>query len=209
MVFVLDTERKPLTPCHPARARRLLTKGKAAVWRRYPFTIILKMAVDQPTLGGLRIKLDPGSQTTGLAVINDGRGEVVFAAHLQHRGSAIKKRLDSRRAVRHSRRQRKTRYRAPRFNNRKNKKKGWLPPSLQSRISTILTWVNRLCRYCPVTAISMELVKFDLQKMEHPEISGNVCRTCSGACHRLIQHHYQTRHCRRDQPSLLYNPSPL
>jgi 5-methylcytosine-specific restriction endonuclease McrA len=115
--------------------------------------------------------VDPGSKTTGIALVNDASGEVVFAAELAHRGRAIKAALDKRRVVRRSRRQRKTRYRAPRFDNRK-KPKGWLPPSLQSRLANILTWVRRLMRLCPIAAISQELVKFDLQRMENPEISG-------------------------------------
>jgi 5-methylcytosine-specific restriction endonuclease McrA len=115
--------------------------------------------------------LDPGSKTTGLAILNDASGEVVFAAELQHRGSAIKAALDSRRAVRRSRRQRKTRYRKPRFKNRR-RKQGWLPPSLESRLANILTWVKRLLRLCPITALSQELVKFDLRQLENPEISG-------------------------------------
>ena len=41
-VFVLDKNRKPLDPCHPAKARKLLKSGKAKVLRRYPFTIIIK-----------------------------------------------------------------------------------------------------------------------------------------------------------------------
>ena len=170
-VFVLDTNYKPLNPVHPGRARILLSQGKASVFRRFPFCIILKVAVDQPILADLRVKLDPGSQTTGIAVVNDASGEVVFAANLIHRGKDIKKRIDSRRGVRRLRRSHHTRYRAPRFNNRK-RKRGWLPPSLESRIANVLTWVSRLRRYCPITAISMELVKFDMQKMENPEISG-------------------------------------
>ncbi len=169
---MIDTNYQPLNPIHAGRARILLAQGKAAVFRRFPFTIILKVAVDQPDLVDVRVKLDPGSRTTGIAVVNDASGEVVFAANLEHRGQKIKASLDDRRAVRRSRRNRKMRYRAPRFDNRKNKKKGWLPPSLQSRISNITTWVTRLSRYCPITAISLELVKFDLQKMENPEISG-------------------------------------
>src|SRR5205823_4844752 len=58
------------------------------------------------------------------------------------------------------------------FQNRRNKKKGWLPPSLQSRISNIITWVQRLARVCHITNMSMELVKFDTQLMENAEISG-------------------------------------
>ena len=170
-VFVIDSYYQPLNPVHPGWARILLSQGKAAVYRRFPFTIILKTVVAQPQVEPLRVKIDPGSQTTGIAVINDASGEVVFAANLDHRGEKIKKRLDDRRAVRRNRRAHHTRYRAARFNNRK-RKSGWLPPSLESRIANILTWVNRLRRYCPITAISQELVKFDLQKMECPEISG-------------------------------------
>jgi len=170
-VFVVDSYDKPLNPVHPGWARLLLKQGKASVYRRFPFTIILKTVVGLPQVEPLRIKIDPGSQTTGIAVVNDTSGEVVFAANLEHRGKEIKKRLDNRRAVRRNRRARLTRYRKPRFNNRK-RGIGWLPPSLESRVANILTWVNRLRRYCPCTSISQELVKFDLQKMENPEISG-------------------------------------
>ncbi len=170
-VFVVDTNRKPLNPIHSGYARLLLTQKKAAVLRRYPFTIVLKTAPQQPEVHPLRLKIDPGSQTTGLALVNDATGEVVFAAEIAHRGQAIKKALDERRAVRRSRRQRKTRYRKPRFANRK-RKVGWLPPSIESRIANSMTWVERLRKVAPITAISQELVKFDMQQMEHPEISG-------------------------------------
>jgi 5-methylcytosine-specific restriction endonuclease McrA len=170
-VFVLDINKQPLNPVHPGRARLLLSSGKAAVFKRYPFTIILKHAVQSPVVETLRLKIDPGSKTTGLALVNDSSGAVVFAAQLAHRGRAIKKALDDRRAVRRSRRQRHTRYRKPRFGNRR-RPDGWLAPSLASRVCNILTWVKRLTRLCPITAISLELVKFDMQAIEHPEING-------------------------------------
>src|SRR6185437_4690049 len=110
-------------------------------------------------------------KTTGLALVNDASGEVVWAAELTHRGQQVRKRLTDRHAVRRSRRQRKTRYRPARWQNRR-RKPGWLPPSLESRIANISTWVARLRRLCPVGALSQELVKFDTQLMEHPEISG-------------------------------------
>jgi hypothetical protein len=171
-VFVLDTNLNVLDPVHPGQARILLSQKKAAVYRMYPFTILLKEPAERPVVEPLRLKLDPGSKTTGIAVVNDTTGEVVFAAELTHRGNAIKKALDTRRAIRRRRRARKTRYRKPRFQNRKNKKKGWLPPSLESRVQNILTWVKRLRKLCTITAISMELVKFDLQQLENPEVSG-------------------------------------
>jgi hypothetical protein len=150
----------------------LLTSERAAVYRRYPFTIILRRAVDLPVAAPLRIKIDPGSKTTGLAIVNDASGEVVFAAELTHRGQDIKKSLDKRRGVRHSRRQRHTRYRKPRFQNRRHQKKGWLPPSLESRVCNIITWIKRLMCLCPVTALSQETAKFNMQQIETPEISG-------------------------------------
>jgi RRXRR protein len=138
MVFVVDTEHKPLSPSHPARARLLLTSGKAAVWRRYPFTIILKRVISAAQLDPLRMKIDPGSKTTGLALVNDVTGQVVWAAELEHRGHRIRDALLARRATRRGRRQRHTRYRRPRFANRR-RGDGWLPPSLESRVSNVFT----------------------------------------------------------------------
>jgi 5-methylcytosine-specific restriction endonuclease McrA len=170
-VFVLDTNQQPLQPVHPGRARWLLTQRKAAVFKHYPFTIILSSAVESPQVQPLRIKLDPGSQTTGIAIVNDQSGQVLFAAELSHRGQEIKKALDRRRAVRHNRRRRHTRYRKAKFDNRR-RPKGWLAPSFMSRVYNVLTWVNRLRRLCPIAAISMELVRFDPQAMERPDIEG-------------------------------------
>jgi len=170
-VFVLDTNRQALNPMHPGRARLLLKQGKAAVYQRYPFTIILKRAVEQPVLSPLRVKLDPGSKTTGIALVNDASGEIVWAAELTHRGEQIKGKLDKRRAVRRSRRQRKTRYCKARFHNRR-KRTGSLPPSQTSRVCNVVTWVRRLMRLCPVNAISQELVRFDTQALDHPNIEG-------------------------------------
>jgi len=172
-VLILDTTKQPLDPVHPGRARLLLKEGKAAVYRRYPFTLILKRQVDAAAPSALRLKLDPGAKTTGLALVDDATGEVVWAAELCHRGANIKQRLDGRRGVRRKRRNRFTRYRKPRFQNRaSSRRKGRLPPSLESRVANVLTWVGRLMRLCPIEAISMELVKFDMQAMQHPEISG-------------------------------------
>ncbi len=170
-VFVVDTNKQPLNPVHPARARKLLSRGKAAVYRRYPFTIILKVCFPDPVVVELRVKIDPGSKTTGIAVLSDQSGEVVFAAELSHRGHKIKESLDGRRAIRRRRRACHTRYRKARWQNRR-RKASWLPPSLVSRISNVLTWVSRLLRVSHIMNISMELVKFDMQLMENPGVEG-------------------------------------
>ncbi len=170
-VFVVDTNKVPLAPCHEAKARKLLDAGKAAIYRKFPFSIILKYSVESPMVPDLRIKLDPGSRTTGMAVVDDANGRVVYAAELAHRGQAIKKSLDDRLRSRRGRRAHHTRYRKPRWQNRR-RSSGWLPPSLQSRISNVLTWVQRLARACHITNISMELVRFDMQLLENTEIRG-------------------------------------
>jgi len=167
-VLVVDTNKQPLSPCHPSVARRLFADGKAAVFRRYPFVIILNKVVDtipEP----LTLKLDPGSKTTGIALLQGSK--VLFGTELTHRGQAIKLSLESRRSLRRSRRNRHTRYRPARFLNRK-RKSGWLAPSLQHRVETTITWVKRLIRFAPISSIVQELVRFDLQQMENPEISG-------------------------------------
>jgi 5-methylcytosine-specific restriction endonuclease McrA len=171
MVLVVNQQQKPCSPVHPGRARHLLRRGRAAVYHHYPFTLILREGEPAEEPAPLRLKLDPGSKTTGLAVVNDTSGQVVWAADLTHRGQQVKARLDQRRICRRSRRQRHTRYRQPRFLNRR-RRDGWLPPSLESRISNTLTWVTRLHRWCPIGAISLELVKFDTQLMQNAEISG-------------------------------------
>lgn len=173
-VFVLDKNKKPLMPCSEKRARLLMVRGKAVVHKHYPFTIRLKeRLVKNSALQTLRLKLDPGSKNTGLAITNDkDRNETVcFLAEIQHRGQLIKKNMDSRRSLRNNRRSRKTRYRQARFNNR-NKPQGWLAPSLQHRVDTTISWGSKLSKIAPISVISMELVRFDMQKMQNAEISG-------------------------------------
>ena len=170
-VFLLDAERRPLAPVHPGRARLLLKAGKAAVFKRFPFTLILRQPAVQAAIEPLRLKIDPGSHTTGLVLVGERSGEVLWAGELTHQGEAIVERLQKRRAVRRGRRQRHTRYREARFANRR-RPEGWLPPSQRSRVQNVVTWVERLRRLCPITALSLELVRFDTQAMQTPDIEG-------------------------------------
>jgi len=167
-IFVLDAKKRPLNPIRPGLARKLLTSGKAAVFRRYPFAIILKEEVTA-TPEPIILKIDPGSQTTGIALLQGEK--VIWGAELTHRGQAIKASLESRRSLRRGRRNRHTRYRQARFLNR-TRSKGWLAPSLQHRVETTLIWVKRLIKLAPIGAIVQELVRFDFQQLENPEISG-------------------------------------
>ncbi|MFI6454919.1 RNA-guided endonuclease IscB [Streptosporangium amethystogenes] len=162
-VFVLDAHGHPLDPCHPARARRLLASGRAAVVRHTPFVIRLKDRTRvNSTVQGVTVGIDPGSRHTGVAVFTEHRGSRAgkYAIQLDHRGAAIRDRLAARAAYRRSRRSRNLRYRAPRFNNR-TKPQGWLAPSLRHRVDTTLSWVSRLTRWAPVRAVQVERVAFD------------------------------------------------
>jgi 5-methylcytosine-specific restriction endonuclease McrA len=169
-VFLIDANKTPMNLIHPAHARELMEKGKAAVFRMYLFTLIMKRVVDNIVTYPLSLRIDPGSKFTGISLVNN-RDEVVWGMELQHRGAAIQDALETRKDVRRGRRARHTRYRKARFLNRK-RKTGWLAPSLMHRVLTTETWVKRLIKFSPVAEIRQELVRFDLQKMENPEISG-------------------------------------
>lgn len=150
LVFVLDTEKQPLLPVHPGKARRLLNAGKAAVFRREPFTIILKKVVVTATPESITLKIHPGSQTTGIALVQGEK--VVVGAELTHRGQSLKTTLESRSELRRSRINRHTPYGQARFLN-PTPPKGWLAPSLEHRAEKTLTWVKKLLRLAPTGSI--------------------------------------------------------
>jgi RRXRR protein len=116
VVFVLDAHGHPLDPCHPARARRLLARGRAVVAHRTPFVIRLKdRALADSIVRGVQVGIDPGSKHTGIALFtqtgNDRSG--AYSLRLDHRGGQIRDKLSSRAALRRGRRSRNLRYRAP------------------------------------------------------------------------------------------------
>ena len=168
MVFVIDAGKKPLDMCHPAKARKLLRDGKAKIYRKEPFTIILTKIADKPVENKYRLKIDYGSRHTGLAILKGAK--VCWLGQLEHRTN-IKELLDKRRGYRKRRRNANLRYRKPRFKYR-TKPKGWLAPSFMSRVNNIRTFVARLIKMLPLGAISYENVKFDTQKMMNPDIHG-------------------------------------
>ena len=160
-------------PCTEKRARLLLERGRAVIHKMAPFTIRLKdRVVEESGLQPLRVKFDPGSKTTGVAITLEGATgiKVIFLGEIVHK-TIIKTRLDARRSLRHGRRNRHTRYRKARFLNRK-RVPGWLPPSLEARVNQTLHVLGKLRKGIPITVISVEHVKFDTQKLENPEISG-------------------------------------
>ena len=178
MVFVLDKHKQPLMPCTPKKARLVLARGRAVVHRRYPFVIRLKdRRVEESVVQPLVLKIDPGSRTSGMAVVRveaTPQGEVHHGVHLaevRHRGEQVHAAMGARARARRRRRSAHLRYRPPRFANR-TRPKGWLPPSLRSRIGNVLTWARRYGRWTPIARLEVERVKFDLHRMQYPEIAG-------------------------------------
>ena len=187
-VFVLDQRLRPLMPCSQKRARKLLEAGRARVHRLLPFSIRLTdRTLADSAVQPMRLSLDPGSKTTGLALcrveesVDADTGEIAspvmhiaFLMDLVHRGQAIKDALHSRAAMRRTRRGRNLRYRAPRFLNRGGDKTGWIAPSLMHRVLTTKTWVSRITKLAPVTYLAQELVKFDTQAMQAQAEGGDI-----------------------------------
>ncbi len=173
-VFVLDRHGHPLMPTTPARARKLLCSGRARVIRHTPFVIrLVDREVADSQVSGVEVGIDPGSKVTGMSVFSatpSGRKGLI-SIEIQHRGQLIHKKMQQRANYRRRRRSANLRYRAPRFDNR-TRPSGWLAPSLKHRVDSTVAVVARLRRWAPVTAIHQELVRFDMQKMQDPEISG-------------------------------------
>lgn len=162
-VYVLNMHGEPLMPCSPRKARLLLKEGKARVVKRTPFAIKLlygSAGYKQPvTLG-----VDAGSKHVGLSACTESRE--LYKEELTPRNDVVEL-LSARRQYRRSRRNRKTRYRASRFDNRVHSKhKGWPAPSVEVKIQEHITAIKRVCKILPVTLIRVETAEFDTQRLK-------------------------------------------
>ena len=159
-VFVLNRHGRPLMPCTPAKARHLLKAGKAKVKKITPFTIQLLYGSTGYTQEVI-LGVDAGSKTIGISC--GTKDKELFSGEVIPRNDVVEK-LSTRREFRHARRNRKTRYRQPRFNNRvKSKHKGWLAPSVEVKIQEHITVIKRICNLLPVSKVIVEGAEFDLQ----------------------------------------------
>ncbi|MFI2733527.1 RNA-guided endonuclease IscB [Streptomyces sp. NPDC018711] len=187
-MFVLSRDGLPLMPCHPARARALLARGRAVVACHTPFTIRLKnRRRADAEVSGVELRIDPGSRGTGLALTEtlrqtsrDGRAATVrrglVAIELRHRGPQIHQAMVRRAGYRRRRRTAGLRYRSPRFANRV-RRPGWLAPSLRHRVDSVCSVVARLRRYAPVVEIHVEENSFDVPALGTAEEKGAGGRT--------------------------------
>ena len=167
---VLDQNGKPLMPTtRLGKVYRLLKTKKAHIVSYEPFTIQLNYNPDTHIIQPMTLGVDSGAIHSGYSITNEHRE--YYNSEVIARNN-ISKNLSDRLMYRQSRRSRKTRYRKPRFNNRKNQKKGWLPPSLQQKIAVQINEINHLHCYFPIETIIVEVAEFDIQKIKNPDISG-------------------------------------
>ena len=168
MVYVLNKDGKPLTPTERhGKVRRMLRDGQAKVIRREPFTIRLLYETTEYTQP-VTLGVDAGSKHIGLSA-STAKKEL-YAGEVQLRTDVTEK-LSTRREARRTRRGRKTRYRKPRFNNRK-RPDGWLAPSVQHKVDCHLNRIAFVHTVLPVSRIIVECAAFDTQKLKKPDISG-------------------------------------
>ena len=146
-----------------AEARILIRKKLAVIHKIYPFTIRLRDNSCVSNDKTYTVKIDPGSKHTGIAIIDD-KDTVVMLAEIEHRGHIIKRDMNSRRVVRNSRRQRKTRYRESRFLNR-TKPKGWIAPSVKSIADNVINFIKKYKKLLNITKVMIENVSFDTAQM--------------------------------------------
>jgi len=168
-VYVLNMRGQPLMPCKPRKARILLKEGKAKVKKRTPFTIQLKIPTGE-NKQKLNLGIDPGSKKVGTAVRRSGTKEIVYASEVTLRDNITKK-LKQRSNYRRTRRNRKTRYRQPRFLNR-TRSEGWLPPSVVSKINSIKKELDYILSILPITRITFEYSKFDIHRLTNKFVKG-------------------------------------
>ncbi|MDK2856745.1 MAG: hypothetical protein PWQ86_1958 [Bacillota bacterium] len=194
-VFVVDAEGKPLLPCHPARARKLLDAGKAVLERGIPFAIRLKRAVENP-VGSLRAKVDDGSKRVGIALVNEHTSEVVFRGVLIQRGD-VTRLITLRREYRRNRRYRLVRHRSCRNRNRRQV----VPfPSIRQKKEAVYRVLADLAGMAPVSGVDVELVSVGVKNPALPgqDVREKVLRR-DGACvlcgstEKLQRHHLVPR----------------
>ena len=170
MVYVIAQNGKPLMPTeHHGKVRWLLKKKRAKVVRRNPFTIQLLYGTGSERVQPVTLGVDTGYSTAGYSAST--KKKVLFEAEEEMRAD-IPHLLTERREKRRARRNRKTRYREPRFNNRNRRKDGWFTPSVEEKLTAHQNMVRFMSSFLPVSLIVIETAAFDIQKIKNPDIEG-------------------------------------
>ncbi|MCL2313567.1 MAG: RNA-guided endonuclease IscB [Firmicutes bacterium] len=171
-VYVLSKDNKPLMPTNGVKAAMLLKKNIAKVVRKTPFTIKLLFEPKTNYVQPLTLGVDLGSKFIGSAVKNEINDDVIYKSQVELRDN-IKDNMDRRRAYRRARRNRKTRYRKPRFLNRASSKRNdRLNPTLKSKLDNHLKEIKFVSKILPIKNIILETTKFDIHKLKNPNVKG-------------------------------------
>ena len=166
-VFVKNLRDQTLMPCSNQKARLLIKQNKAKIINYNPFTIQMLIATGEATQP-ITLGVDSGAKNIGFAITSNDK--VLLKGEIELRQD-VKDNLSSKRILRRSRRNRKTRYRKARFLNRK-RKDNWLPPSIQSRVDNQINWINKFQSLLPNCNLIIEVGKFDTTKMINPDMKG-------------------------------------
>ena len=164
LVPVQNNDGRPLSPCHPARARILLKRGKATVVTVYPFVIRLTVQIQNPFFPPTRVTLDDG-KTVGLAVVQEtaAANVAVGKAEMKTRGEEISDNLKARKALRAGRRNRQNKRKCREGKIKIKYRHGQEhPQSIRADVDAKVNAVKRLMEMYPVTEIVLEPVKLDI-----------------------------------------------
>lgn len=162
MVYMQDKNGHPLMPTiRYGHVRKLIASGKASVVKRCPFTVRL-LYISTHHVQPVSLGIDAGSKHIGLSACTDKKE--LYSADVELRQD-INKLLEQRRALRCSRRNRKTRYRKPRPNNRTRSEK-WLAPSVRAKCELHISMVEHIRKMLPVSEIHIEMAPFDTQRLK-------------------------------------------
>ena len=169
MVYVLNIDGQPLMPTNRyGKVRRLIKSKQVKIINRCPFTIQLLYNTTN-NIQDIFLGVDAGSKYIGLSATT--KNKVLYESNVELRNDIVKL-LSTRRQNRRTRRNRKTRYRKVRFDNRvKSKHKGWLAPSIEQKINSHLTVIDKVTKILPIKNIIVEVASFDIQKINNPNIS--------------------------------------
>ena len=166
-VFIKNMRGQALMPCSQRKARLLLKQGKAKIVGYKPFTIQLTYATGEAKQE-IHVGIDEGARHIGIAITSQNKVLAKGEVELRQDVHSL---LTTRAMYRRDRRNRKTRYRKPRFLNRK-RKEGWLPPSIEGKLNANFFWIDKFCSLVPNPKLHIEVGKFDVAKMINPEIKG-------------------------------------
>lgn len=197
LVFVLNKHGKPLMPCSPCKAKKLLRSNKAKVVRTTPFTVKLLYGSSGYTQK-VKAGMDTGSKKVGVAAISSDR--ILYQSEIEVRDD-ISKKMKQRLSYRRTRRGRKTWYRKPRFLNRG--KEGFIAPSVRSKINSHLREKKFVESILPISKWILETAKFDIHKITNPDVKsknyqkGDQKGYYNVKSYILHRDDYKCKHCKR------------